>query len=661
MATTFLNDTFTDTNAVLLENHTGETGATWTKHGSFASGSFTVQTNRIYQSANPSLYYASGTPSLANYYIESVVRIVSTAACDLFVCCGRINTGANTKYYISYNTLADGVSPGIKLRKTVNGTDTALGTGFYVQPGGFNVGQDYTFKLDMNGSTIDAYIDGVLVLTATDSSITATGRAGVSGGSPNGTTTTRAHIASITGVTNDTPATAITMAGPTVSTINQASSPFTVALSPTGGTTSGNVTVTPADGGAGGTFTPSTVTLATNTQSATFTYTGVSATTITISITNDGSLSNPSNISLSVQNNQVIFPNDANLVYSPYNWKFNSSTSSITNNNHAYIKMAFTGTTLKVTTSVASLVAASVTAGLYPTLYYVIDAGALQSTQLTSSSATVTLATGLTVGNHRLRLWWQTNSNAYDMWVTPSMCFTFTGFVLDAAASTITAFNEITQETKRALFYGDSITQGFSKSSVSHYPNIVGHAIGAEVGVVGWSGQAWNIAGQTNPPSFATSPGTWNQLWDGVSRSFSPEPDYVFVNEGTNGTPSTASITSWITSFRSSCPNAWLFVIIPFGQYNASLIYQGVSDYMVSHKSEAKIKVIDLGINNSYGLDATSRANGVPTWLTADGLHPNDQGNAWLGASLVPQIKAFIGSPQFTFNNSILTNVRIGQ
>jgi hypothetical protein len=95
-------------------------------------------------------------------------------------------------------------------------------------------------------------------------------------------------------------ATALTLTGPTSGVVNTASSNFTVALSPTGGTVASAVTVTPSDGGASGTFSPATVSLTTASPSATFTYTAVSTGPKTISVANNGSLTNPSAITYTV-------------------------------------------------------------------------------------------------------------------------------------------------------------------------------------------------------------------------------------------------------------------------------------------------------------------------------------------------------------------------
>lgn len=94
-------------------------------------------------------------------------------------------------------------------------------------------------------------------------------------------------------ITRTTTATAVTMSGPTSGTVGTPSTNFTVGAN---GTISGTVVVTPSDGGAGGTFNPTSVSISSGTPTATFTYTASSSGAKTISVTNNGSLTNPSNI-----------------------------------------------------------------------------------------------------------------------------------------------------------------------------------------------------------------------------------------------------------------------------------------------------------------------------------------------------------------------------
>jgi hypothetical protein len=88
-------------------------------------------------------------------------------------------------------------------------------------------------------------------------------------------------------------ATATTLSGPSSGTTGVPSSNFTVGAN---GTITGTVTVTPNDGGAGGTFAPTSVAISSGTPTATFTYTPASTGVKVISTTNDGGLSNPASI-----------------------------------------------------------------------------------------------------------------------------------------------------------------------------------------------------------------------------------------------------------------------------------------------------------------------------------------------------------------------------
>jgi hypothetical protein len=92
------------------------------------------------------------------------------------------------------------------------------------------------------------------------------------------------------------PSTGVTLTGPTTGAAGTASANFSVGVTPVGGTITGTVVVTPSDGGAGGTFAPTTVSLTTAAPTGTFTYTASSTGAKTISVTNNGSLTNPSTI-----------------------------------------------------------------------------------------------------------------------------------------------------------------------------------------------------------------------------------------------------------------------------------------------------------------------------------------------------------------------------
>lgn len=163
-----VQDTFTDTSATVLSSHTGETGATWTKHASFAGSAAISSANRARNnSANPTLYYASGTPATAEYNVECNFHVFTTAYFAGLV--GRVATGAITFYEV-YHTAGTWY-----LRKRIAGAITQLQT--YVQA--LNNGQTYTLRLEIKDATKKVFIDGIERMSDTDNSITAAGKAGV--------------------------------------------------------------------------------------------------------------------------------------------------------------------------------------------------------------------------------------------------------------------------------------------------------------------------------------------------------------------------------------------------------------------------------------------------------------------------------------------------
>lgn len=89
------------------------------------------------------------------------------------------------------------------------------------------------------------------------------------------------------------PATQYTLVGPTgPAAVGTVSAPFQIR--PNGNFTG---SITPSDGGVGGSFIPSSLTWTDQRILQTFTYTPAAAGTISISATNDGSLSDPSPVS----------------------------------------------------------------------------------------------------------------------------------------------------------------------------------------------------------------------------------------------------------------------------------------------------------------------------------------------------------------------------
>lgn len=171
MATVTL-DTFTASNWKDLHLRTGELGATWTRHPTTASSRWYIFGNRVHCGVAGNMY-ASGVPASADYTVESdlivYTTVTSPANLNLGIA-GRMSTSADT-YYAMYYQAGE-----LVLMKRVAGVTTSLDVWTSTLTGGGTV---YSWALEMIGDQIKGYVNDVERVSATDSSITAVGRAGV--------------------------------------------------------------------------------------------------------------------------------------------------------------------------------------------------------------------------------------------------------------------------------------------------------------------------------------------------------------------------------------------------------------------------------------------------------------------------------------------------
>lgn len=172
----FVRDTFTDADGTLLQSHTGETGATWSKYPGYTTDA-TITTNRVRGNGatDSEVYYASAVPVIADYDVEAVLKVVSLLAGDIPTFFARadhtVAAGNDTYYYVHY----DHDNTRWVVAKGVAGVFTDLGT--FSQT--FLAGETATARLELRGSSLKLYIDGTLRISVTDSAITSAGRVAV--------------------------------------------------------------------------------------------------------------------------------------------------------------------------------------------------------------------------------------------------------------------------------------------------------------------------------------------------------------------------------------------------------------------------------------------------------------------------------------------------
>jgi hypothetical protein len=170
----FVTDTFTAADGTALTSHTGELGATWTLHPAYAGGA-EIKSNRVWGStaggSTITVMMASGAPGSADYDVLCDVY-AQTGITDVEMggVVGRAHATNDDGYHAFYYSGAGGW----RLDKLVGGSRTTLD--LFVA--GITQGVTYALKLEMRGSAIKVYVDGVQRISVTDSSITAAGKAG---------------------------------------------------------------------------------------------------------------------------------------------------------------------------------------------------------------------------------------------------------------------------------------------------------------------------------------------------------------------------------------------------------------------------------------------------------------------------------------------------
>jgi lysophospholipase L1-like esterase len=332
---------------------------------------------------------------------------------------------------------------------------------------------------------------------------------------------------------------------------------------------------------------------------------------------------------------QSIAVNNAAFVggLSPYNWYRNGSTYVETPNPGAYFKLNFTGTSFGITVDVSRLTGASVTASLYPVIAYTVD-GVRSTRQLLSSDTTVTLASSLADTTHSVEvaLIGVDESGVVDRWTTPVMALIITALVIDNAK---TVSQASLLNAGWMLAYGDSITEGAVvlaaagvyaqvEDATKGYQKYVADYLNMEYGNVAFASQQWSATGVSNIPGLTTS---YNLIFNGQSRTFSPAPNIVTCNMGYNGTVTSATIKTWMENIRSACGSgSWIVMIVPFAQVNAGFIITAYNDYVAAHPTDTRVSLINLGSTGSSLVTANSY----------DGVHPNATGQYLLAQLLNP-------------------------
>ncbi len=183
-------DTFTDAPGIDLGSHLLDTGGTWTKHASFATGGLVLtDANRVRAGVSgQSVYFQSNVSPSANYDVSAVFTCFTNVSTDSPGIVGRLDTASKTFYLALYRN-----SSGFQLWKFVSGTATQLGTTYALV---MSANESHRVTLRMQGTSISLLVDGVIrVGPIVDASVSATGSSGLyDNPSSPGTNSTGTHL-----------------------------------------------------------------------------------------------------------------------------------------------------------------------------------------------------------------------------------------------------------------------------------------------------------------------------------------------------------------------------------------------------------------------------------------------------------------------------------
>jgi lysophospholipase L1-like esterase len=367
----------------------------------------------------------------------------------------------------------------------------------------------------------------------------------------------------------------------------------------------------------------------------------------------------------------VATANNKNLLFSPYGWGAVNNDVQ-TSNAGAYIKFRFNGSTAALNVDTSNQTS-------FPLLDVYVD-GKQTGDQLwlkNANNGQIQLFGG-SAGDHdvvvyfrRRELFDGTNAAVtaakQQDWLTDAEHLRITGVQISGGTGFL---NNSFARNKTAVFFGDSITEGgvqtyepnapdrpanfpftdiVNNFSYKTYAARLGDLLNVEYGQVGWSGSGW-VRPSTptgNPPVLDS----WLR-YNGQSsaqRNFNPQPDYVFMNLGTNDIPFNAgenninfNVTdtayTWLKEARQRIPGAEIFVIYPFNQTKNAELRQGIVRYLNENPGDTKVHALNLGAEGARGLVGPYIAE-----YAVDSVHPTASRHQQLAGLLYDQIKPIIG------------------
>src|SRR5689334_21594078 len=155
------------------------------------------------------------------------------------------------------------------------------------------------------------------------------------------------------------------------------------------------------------------------------------------------------------------------LYFSPYNTYSDGSGPLLPNNVRrgssyamwiypgSYLKTAFTGSTAWLSFDIGSI-----RNGVGPKFRWSIDNRPFETVVVQPDATRLLLAERLEPGSHNLVLYLASSDANYDRWKLPEEAIKLKGLILDDGGKVESGADALKPAGKRAIFFGDSITEG---------------------------------------------------------------------------------------------------------------------------------------------------------------------------------------------------------
>lgn len=312
----------------------------------------------------------------------------------------------------------------------------------------------------------------------------------------------------------------------------------------------------------------------------------------------------------------MISPFSSGLRYSPYNWNV-TQERAFTNNSGASITTQIRGNPTKIT---LKFDVSKQSATVPSKVAYRIDD---REWVIVPITATVDVPIPEALSNwtvHNLEIVLSTTSESVLRWVEPvPSAMRFLG--IDTVPATCVAVKPPAKPLN-GLVYGDSITEGINtvnkggdstnrSDALQSWAFQLGDEIGAEIGVVGFGLLGMSRTANGGVPKL---PESWRNISAMVTRDFTPEPDFIVINLGTNDKNGnipiptfTSDYISTLNSMLDAMSNTKMFVMVPFGGHYGVMTYQ---DIVLGVSDPARVFLVDT----TGWWDTADATDGIHPW-----------------------------------------------